>query len=400
MKIVYIHSSYKPNDLIGQWFTATKKHLQQQGGNAWFAIKYRHEGINPEDILIGDSISCGIHARAFDYLGIQDMLSHRATRKFLKRLDEIQPDIIHCHVINDCFLNIGMFCHYVNNKHIKVVWTFHDSRVLTGMCACPCYTGCHQWKTECRKCPRENRVISPRHEWINCVSWVHRYKKKYIDTIQNLTIVAPSRWMKSMVSCSYLQNKNCIVINNGINHEVFHPIVSDIRNKYQIPIEKKILLTVANPIWKLKGRDYILKLIQDLPEQYYFVMIGCLDRDVDCFKKHKNVLALPRIDRDQLVLFYSAADIMVYPTMADNFPTVNLEAQACGCPVIAFDSDGTRETVSPDSGIVVERMNYDALKDAILNFNYEGSREKSIQFTHKYNQETTIREYIQLYESL
>lgn len=400
MKIVYIQSSYKPNDLVGHWFAETKKYCRSTGGDAYIAIKFTHRATQPGDIVVGDSVSCGIHARMYDYLGLQDMLSHRATRKFLERLDEIHPDIIHCHVINDCFLNMGMLCDYVNRHHIKVVWTFHDSRVLTGMCACPCYTGCNQWEIECRTCPREDRVVSPRHEWTNWVSWVHRYRKKHIGGIQNLTIVAPSRWMKSMVSRSYLQNKKCVVINNGINHEIFHPVVSDIREQYHIPKGRKILLSVGNPIWKLKGRDYLMKLVQELPEEYYFVMVGCLPRDVEALKSQGNVLALPRIDRDQLVQFYSAADIFVNPTLADNFPTVNLEAQACGAPVVAFDSEGTRETVSPDGGTVVERMNYDALKDAILNFKYEGSREKSIRFAQKYSQDAVIREYIKLYESL
>lgn len=400
MKIVYIHSSYKSNDLIGQWFSATQKHLQQQGGNAWFAIKYRHQGSNPDDIIIGDSISCGIHARMFDYFGIQDILSRRATKRFLKRLDEIQPDIIHCHVINDCFLNIGLFSDYVNKHQIKVVWTFHDARVLTGMCACPCYTECSQWKTECRHCPKENCVISPRYRWTNMVSFVHQYRKNNIGGIKSLTIATPSMWMKSLVEQSYLKNKNCLVINNGINQEVFRPVASDIKKQYGIPEEKKVLLSVANPIWKLKGRDYLLKLVDDLPEEYYMIFIGSLERDIEILKNKRNVLALPRIDREQLIQFYSAADLFVNPTLADNFPTVNLECQACGTPVIAFDSDGTRETIDPASGIVVERRNYEALKSAILNFNYEGARENCLKFAQQYDQKNTIQKYIQLYHSL
>lgn len=400
MKIVYIHSSYRPNDLIGNWFAETKKYCRSTGGDAYIAIKFTHRATQPGDIVVGDSVSCGIHARMYDYFGLQDMFSRNATQEFLKQLDKIKPDIIHCHVVNDSFLNMNKFVNYVNKNNIKVVWTFHDARVLTGQCPYPEYDGCDQWKTECHHCPKTHTFLAPKHCYLNLVKVVYQYRKKYIGDIKKLTIVAPSRWMKSMVSRSYLQNKNCVVINNGINHEIFHPVVSDIREQYHIPEGRRILLSVGNPIWKLKGRDFLLRLIQELPEDYYFVVVGCLSSDVEALKSQGNVLALPRIDRDQLVKFYSAADIFVNPTLADNFPTVNLEAQACGAPVVAFDSNGTRETVSPDGGIVVERMNYDALKDAILNFKYEGSREKSIRFAQKYSQDAVIREYIKLYESL
>ena len=95
---------------------------------------------------------------------------------------------------------------------------------------------------------------------------------------------------------------------------------------------------------------------------------GCIDRDVEKYKDNKRILAFPRVDREELLQFYTAADLFVNPTLADNFPTVNLECQACGTPVVAFDSDGTKETVAPNAGMVVPRKDYEALRDAILNF--------------------------------
>lgn len=107
MKVVYIHSSYRPNDLIGNWFEETKKYCKATGGDAYFVIKFTHKETQPDDIVVGSSVSCGIHARMFNYFGLQDMFSYFATCKLLKQLDEIKPDIIHCHVINDCFYTWG-----------------------------------------------------------------------------------------------------------------------------------------------------------------------------------------------------------------------------------------------------------------------------------------------------
>lgn len=401
MKVVYIQSSYHPNDIIGSWFEETKKYCKSTGGDAYFVIKFTHKETQPNDIVVGGSVSCGIHARMFNYFGLQDMFSYFATRKLLKRLDEIKPDIIHCHVINECFLNMGVFASYVNNQNIKVIWTFHDARVLTGMCPYPDYSGCSQWKTSCIHCPKENRVLTPEHEIINLSNRVHRYRKHTIGRIKHLTIVTPSKWMAGLVNESYLKQKRCIVINNGINHNVFKKMQSDIRIKYGITEEKKILLTVGNPIGELKGRKYLHQLISELPQEHYeFVMIGCNEEDVKKYKHVSNVLAFPRINRDELVAFYSAADLFVNATLADNFPTVNLEAQACGCPVIAFDSDGTPETVDPKRGRVVPRKDYEALKQAILDFHYEGAGESAISFAFQFDIKKCIERYFNLYREL
>lgn len=400
MNIVYIHSSYNPNDLIGNWFNVTHKWTSENGGNAFFAIKFTHNKVNPNNIQIGNRISCYLHVNLFNYLGLQDCFSYFATRKFLNLLNEIKPDIIHCHVINDCFLHLGLFCDYVNKYNIKVVWTFHDARVLTGMCPCPNYCECEQWKSICRKCHPKYKFLYPSKPIINLVNIVHNYRKRTIGNIKNLAIVTPSKWMADMVAQSYLKNRICKVINNGINLNIFHPTANIIRQKYNIPHQSKLLLSVGNPIWRLKGREYIHKLINDLPQKYFIIMIGCLEQDIQKFKSYKNVLALPKIDRDELIQFYTAADLFINPTLADNFPTVNLECQACGTPVIAFDSDGTSETVDPKRGKIVPQKDYEAFKQAILDFNYEGADESAISFASKFDQQKCIEQYINLYKEL
>lgn len=402
MKVVYIHTNYQPNDLYGNWFSVIRKYCKSVGGDAYFAIKFTHRKTQPDDIIIGNSISCGIHARMFHYFGLQDMFSYFATRKFLKRLDKIKPDIIHCHIINDCFLHMGLFTNYVNKNNIKVIWTFHDARVLTGMCPYPDYVGCNQWKNTCKCCPKGNSFLTPEHEILNLSNLVHSYRKHTIGRIKNLTIVTPSKWMSSLVEKSYLNNSRCVTIHNGINLDIFK-VKKDvnIRKKYGIASDKKLLLAVANPLWELKGASYLNLLIDELPkDKYVMVLVGCKERDVKKYENSYHVLAFPRINRDELVSFYNEADLFINPTLADNFPTVNLEAQACGCPVVAFNSDGTPETVDHEKGMIVPRKNYEAFKQAILEFNYEGARESAISFAAKFDQKRCIEEYIKLYKSL
>ena len=399
MNILYIHASYKPSDLIGEWFRATKDYVKKENGNAWFAIKYKRGVTNGGDIKIGDSLSNFLHIWLHRWTGLQDMWSCFATIRFLWNLEKIKPDIIHCHVINDRFLNLALFVRYVNKRKIKVVWTFHDSRVLTGKCPCPGFKECIQWKTLCTKCPTKGCFICPGQKGVDMVSIVHKYRMSTVGEINNLTIVAPSNWMRSMVEQSYLKGERCCVIHNGINLSVFHPSDNDVKSKYNIPHEKIMLLSVGNPIWTLKGREYLLKLAEDIPENYMLVLVGAESEDVRILQKNKKVIALPRVNRNELIDFYSSADLFVYPTLADNFPTVCLEAQACGCPVVAFDSEGTSETIAP-GGVVVPRGDYVSWKEAIYSFNYIDARKKAIEFARKYSQERCIEEYMALYKAL
>ena len=400
MNIVYIHSSYKPNDLIGQWFSATKEMVEKQGGKAYFAVKYvKGKKRQEHDIVVGDSISCGIHSRMFDYFGLQDMFSWFATKKFLKKLDEICPDVIHLHVANDWFLNMGLLCKYINKHHIKAIWTFHDARVMTGNCPCPIYVGCTKWQSECNGRSCINTFIVPSHKYLYLVGFTQKYRKTTIGKINDLTIVTPSKWMSTLVAKSYLKNRPCFVINNGINLDMFHPVKEDVREKYGIGKDRIILLSVGNPIWELKGRLFLHRLEKELPDKYFFIWVGCIDRDVENFKDNNRVLAFPRVDRAELLQFYTAADLFINPTLADNFPTVNLECQACGTPVVAFDSDGTKETVAPDGGVVVQRKNYEALRDAIQNFSFDHAGEKSRAFALQFDQKSVMPKYFELYHS-
>lgn len=401
MKVVYIQSSTSPSGLQGSWFLSTQNYLKSQKGEALMIQKYRKAQLPSDWIMVGNSISCGFHYRMFLLFGLQDMFSYISTKKLIKRLKQFQPDIIHLHLINDFFLHLGLLTNYINKHNIKVVWTFHDSRILTGKCPCPQYCDCNQWITNCKSCKNKDTFLTNKNSIIDLVSYVHKYRKKHIGNIKNLTIVAPSKWMKSIVAQSYLKHNNCMVINNGIDLKLFHYTPNNIREQYKIPAKSKILLTVGNPITDLKGKKYILKLIQELPTgDYFFILIGTQSKDAELLKGSKNVLTFPCINRDLLIQFYSCADLFIYPTLADNFPTVCLEAQACGCPVIAFDSEGTKETIDKISGKVINRKDFDTLKKEIQTFNYKNSKENAIKFAVKHSQEKCISKYLKLYNSL
>ena len=141
------------------------------------------------------------------------------------------------------------------------------------------------------------------------------------------------------------------VINNGIDLTVFKPTESDFREKYGL-IGKKIILGVAS-VWDArKGLNDFIKLADLIDSDTRIVLVGVNKKQ----KKHlpKNIVAIEKTNNaKELAEIYTAADVFFNPTYEDNYPTVNLEAQACGTPVVTYDTGGSGESVAGSNIIEV-----------------------------------------------
>ena len=79
---------------------------------------------------------------------IQDgCFSHFTTAQFLKKIDKLQPDLIHFHNLHNCYINLPMLFDYVKKKNIPVVWTLHDCWAYTGHCPYYDFVHCNKWMT-------------------------------------------------------------------------------------------------------------------------------------------------------------------------------------------------------------------------------------------------------------
>ena len=184
-------------------------------------------------------------------------------------------------------------------------------------------------------------------------------KKQIFNGVNRLVIATPSIWLKNIVKQSYLGAYDVEVINNGIDTTVFKSTKSNLREQYDL-VGKKIALGVASGWGPHKGLDYLKRMANDLPANWKIVIIGLLDEQFVDFPE--NMIGIKRTTNPQeLAAWYSLADVFVNPTLEDTYPTTNLEAQACGTPVVTFDSDGAPETVVQGKGYVVKRMNYEIL---------------------------------------
>lgn len=355
-------------------------------------------GNAPSDIQsfkIGNTFDFGCHVLVNFFLGKSGFGSKRVTRRFLKWLDNIKPDILHLHNLHGFYIHVGLLFDYIKAHDIPVIWTLHDCWPLTGQCAFFDYASCNKWQTGCFDCP-VYRSDYPYSLFRDNSRQNYLLKKSLFTGVKNMTIVTPSHWLANIVKKSYLQEYPVIEIPNGINLEVFN--LTNICK----PIPK-IILGVANVWSKRKGLDYFLQLSDMLDDSYQVVLIGLSKKQQSEIQLNyaNRITALTRTaTQTELASWYQRAYVYVNPTLEDNFPTTNLEALACGTPVITFNTGGSPESLTKECGIVVEKGNIDKLKEAILSLD-ENTEITSLACrarAKEFDKEKRFREYLKSYK--
>ena len=290
----------------------------------------------------------------------EGLASRRSTKAFLKQLDEIKPDIVHLHNIHDHYMNYRVLFQYLAKKKIPVVWTQHDQWGTTGHCMYN-LSGCERWKGECHDCPLSKWFSLDRSRRN------HQLKKKLLAAIPSLTIVPVSEWLGDNIRQSHLKERPILVIHNGIDIQTFSPQPVDTYDRYGINKKKKIILGVAT-VWDVrKGLNDFYELSKKLSvDKYSIVIVGKLTEKI---KQSDGCCQMVFVDRTQnaleLAQLYSSASVFVNPTYQDNYPTTNLEAIACGTPVITYRTGGSPESIDETTGVVVDQGDISGLITAV-----------------------------------
>lgn len=312
-----------------------------------------------------DFYSHALQTRLFDNHGF---CSTKATHHAIKVLDELKPDIVHLHNIHGYYLNVELLFSFLKKqRNIKVIWTLHDCWSFTGHCSYFDFCGCEKWKMQCFSCPQKNTY--PASNGLDNSKNNYQRKKKAFTGVKDLTIVTPSRWLADLVKQSYLKDYPVQVVNNGIDLSVFQPRQSEFRVKHNLV--DKFLIVGAASVWSpRKGFDDFIELATTLPDNYRLVMVGL---PLDKIKiLPSNIIGIHRTDNPtELAEIYSAADVFFNPTYEDNYPTVNLEAIACGTPVITYNTGGSPESVSTEHGFVVSKGDVGAVVELVKNLSQQ-----------------------------
>ena len=354
------------------------------------------EGVDA--VRVGSNMAMGMHVLNTFFKGEHGFSSDKETQEIIGKIREYEPDLIQLHNIHGFYLNVEMLFAYLKEAGIPVVWTLHDCWSFTGHCAYFDYAKCDKWKEGCGKCP-QFRSTYPYALFKDNSKNNFTRKEQAFTNVPNLTIVTPSNWLKEKVKESYLKEYPVEVIRNGIDREVFKPTESRLVRKYSLQ-DKKILLGVASVWEKRKGLSYFVELASRLPEEYKIVLIGINERQKK--KLPESILAIERTNNArELAEWYTAADLFINPTMEDNFPTTNLEALACGTPVLTFATGGSPETIDGSCGKVVPKGDVDALVEAVKEMTaYPLLSESCVLKSMQYDKKERFREYRKLYERI
>lgn len=372
MKVVQINTfSYKAT---GNIMMNIHRLLRAAGHDSYVCWGRGRKAESDHEIVIADSLGVklhGVYTRLFDKSGFASIM---ATKRLLNRLSEIKPDIIHIHNLHGYYINIQLLFEYIKQHKIKVVWTLHDCWALTGHCAWFDMCGCEKWKTGCNHC--EQLDTYPASKWQDNSLWNWK-KKKELFTGGDITIVTPSHWLEDLVKKSFLKDYPVKVIYNGIDLNVFRPTHdNDVRRKYGLD-GRPVILGVASEWTPRKG----LNDFAELSKQMYdvqFVVVGLTDRQL--MDIPSTLKGIKRTDSQaELAVLYTLADVFFNPTYEDNFPTTNLEALACGTPVVTYDTGGSPEavieggkTTGCEIGCIIkksspESVNLEEVKKALVN---------------------------------
>ena len=187
----------------------------------------------------------------------------------------------------------------------------------------------------------------------------YRLKAKYIVGNQNLHLVPVSHWLEGLLRQSIYKYKDISVIQNGIDLNIFKPTDTNNNGKFKI-------LGVANVWDNNKGYPDILLLRKKLDiDLFDITMVGLSQTQIKELPKGINGIA-PTSNQEELAKIYSQSDVLINPTYADTFPTVNLEALACGTPVITYNTGGSPEAIDLKTGVIIDKGDVEAMAEEII----------------------------------
>lgn len=395
MKVVEINSGFHGS--TGTIMLSIADKVRSMGNEAYTFSELKSKIAPTGHYFFGSKIENILHRGISVLSGISGKGSKYGTKELIKQLDTIHPDILHLHNLHGWYINIPMLFEYIKKNNIKTVWTLHDCWGFTAQCSHFTMEKCEKWKTGCYDCPRYK--IYP-YTLVDRTKKMWHLKKTWFSNVENMVIVTPSEWLSKLVKQSFLSDYPVRVINNGIDLDVFKPTNSDFRKEYGIE-DKKIVLGVASDWNERKGLDVFFYLAETLPREYKIVLVGT-NAEIDKSLPEK-ILSIHRTqNQEELAKIYTAADVFVNPTREENFPTVNIEALACGTPIVTFKTGGSPEILDASTGRVVAYNDILGLKNEIIRVCTEEKLEQlsCIERSKLFSADSKYGEYIALYNDL
>lgn len=342
----------------------------------------------------------GLETRFFDRHGLG---SKNATKKLIKELEKVKPDVIHLHHLHGYYINFEILFTFLKKTNIPVVWTFHDCWSITGHCCHFDHIGCEKWKSICMHCPQIHEY--PASLFVDRSKKNFILKKRIFNSLSNLTIVSVSKWLDRVVKESFLSSIPRKIIYNGIDTKRFNPKSDNSFISKRIPaLQGKIILLGVSGVWNdKKGLNDFLVLSKQLNNDEVIILVGLSKNQINGLPI--NIIGIEKTEnQDELKNLYVSANIFLNLSVEETFGLTTAEALACGTPAIVYDSTACPEIIDTQTGVVVPKRNFIKLREAINEIMTNGKnaysakcRERALKLferTDRYN------EYFNLYKLL
>lgn len=362
----------------------------------------------------GDSNSCSqlipinnckldfyIHAIQTRLLDNHGLASSHNTKKLIKIIKKINPDIIHLHNIHGYYINYPILFKYLFQAKIPIVWTLHDCWSYTGHCSHYSYIKCNQWLSGCFNCPQRKRY--PTSWFIDRSQKNYNLKKRYFTSLNNLTIITVSKWLEKEVKKSFLKNLPIYTIYNGIDTDIFKPQNISKSEKGINLNNKFIILGVANVWDNYKGLKDFIKVRESLSKDYIIILIGLNSKQIE--ELPNGIIGIQRTNNmTELAQYYSIADVYLNTSVEETYGMTTCESMACGTPVIVYNSTALPELVTKETGFVVEPGDLNKiisiLKSLRLSTKDKYSNACRNRVMNYFNKNERFIEYLDLYKNL
>lgn len=306
-----------------------------------------------EKIDLGDSLGTAAHVLLTRFADRHGLHSRRATIRLVRKLARISPDVVQLHNLHGYYLDYRLLFDYLAATRCPVVWTLHDCWPFTGHC---CYfdeAECTRWMTGCGRCPLTHTYPASIFADRSSRNWSE--KRVVFTSLKNMHIVVPSNWLGRKVAASFLGHYQRDMIAYGVNLDDFKPLVNERVPSRVSEIHRHVVLAVASDWGPRKGLDQVVALRKVLPrESFEITVVGVTRKQAESLPE--GISPIQRTENiEQLAMAYSQSSVFFNPSLADNFPVTNLEALACGTPVVTYDTGGSPEAIDASTGAVVGR---------------------------------------------
>lgn len=367
-KILFVNSVF-PDGSTGNIIKNISNYISKKGFECYYAYSCGKERKSNE-YIINSRLDIKLSILQTRILGRHGFYNVYNTKKLIKWIDQISPDIIHLHNIHGHYINVKILFDYICYRNIQVVWTMHDCWAFTGHCAHYEAIECNKWINGCNNCKGLKQYPITYFIDPSLKNW--EVKKKIFTNYKDIKIVAPSNWLLKQLKNSFFKYYDLRLINNGIDFNNFYP------NKY-FRQENLIVLGFVDK-WKHPKNKKIIDMLNGmLPENTQLVLVGDKNWSIEV-SIVKNAIRKERIaDIKQMQKLYSSMDIFINLTREDTFPTVNIESLACGTPVITTNVGGSPEIITDETGMIIDE--YTDIKKFVNYYmeNREIVREKCVK---------------------